>query len=621
MFQSVLALLGIGVSVGTGIAVVGSLYDSGYGSAGTLPHAFQNPVAVRFMPTLGLETCPTCLFVRSDDVLLDPIDPTPSLDHAPTPTVPLESSYEGPFISHPKSTPTSPTSHSQDQLDWNIRWYFACGVGMSATVTAIVMFFLLRTNLSQKCLQLAIKTKRILEKFTTKISSSSYNPKRGFAAIHALLENYFIDEERLARIAEIRFKDTVAEEKAKLYKLMIHELEKSRKIQADELNERYERYERSERFATAEIETSFGPSVENAEREFSERLEKFRMTEGTRTEITGFFRDTLHIFSHAVAVAESRPEGRNTRYMSVIQEQERLIGALHSLNQYREQAFLEHEDLVRCLCHFNIFGELEVPRGHEHCPPWNKYSMEDRAFITSPPDGPTALSKKLSVSSAPFERRPVTILDSDPHWKKFLDSTHRKQAEQETRLAFRPPVLQKDVKEKVYICKDGSNLDICDASECSYEEPYEETEVGVDTESEDARGQIHINVGRSDGHPSSHEGEAENERDNKEAIALRQAESNLNWLKGVLTSMKARHGAPKSSNPLKAFQLTPPAVATKVTGEIAMVRQLQEQEWAECPVEAAIEDCEVHIEMLEVDIACMKTAKATSNNDASNGDA
>lgn len=42
---------------------------------------------------------------------------------------------------------------------------------------------------------------------------------------------------------------------------------------------------------------------------------------------------------------------------------------------------------------------------------------------------------KVSVSSAGFHSRPDALLDSDPHWQRFLDSIERKREEQEVRRA------------------------------------------------------------------------------------------------------------------------------------------------------------------------------------------
>lgn len=83
----------------------------------------------------------------------------------------------------------------------------------------MMTFLLLRPNLSQKGLHLATKTTQILEEVTTKFSGSPCNPKWGFSAIYALLEDYFNDEERLIRIAGMRIIDTVGREKAKLTSL------------------------------------------------------------------------------------------------------------------------------------------------------------------------------------------------------------------------------------------------------------------------------------------------------------------------------------------------------------------------------------------------------------------
>ncbi len=40
----------------------------------------------------------------------------------------------------------------------------------------------------------------------------------------------------------------------------------------------------------------------------------------------------------------------------------------------------------------------------------------------------------VSISSVPFDNRPEIILDSDPHWKKFLASVAGKRSEQEAIL-------------------------------------------------------------------------------------------------------------------------------------------------------------------------------------------
>lgn len=620
VFKAVLALLTIGVSVGTGIAVVGSSHDSFYESTGTpLLPLINHPVAVRFSPTLGLEPCPTCLFFQSDDVLPDDHDSQPSLHHPPTPTVPLEISYADPFISHPKPTPTPPTTRIAEipPASTSIAAE-SSSLFKPITPPPRTSTFVFSITWRQNLFFCIIGLVYILSITNSHLKEQlDWSIRWGFAAIHGLLEDYFNDEERLIRVADMRIIDTVGREKAKIYESAIHEIEKLRKVHADQLNERYER----DVFAAAKIKPSFGPSIENAEAEFWERLEKIDMTEGTRGEIIGFFRNILHSFSHAIAVGEVRPEGSNTRYLSVIHEQDRLIDSLRLLHLYREQAFAEHEDLIMCLCRFNPFGELEVPEGHKNCPPWNMYSVEDHSFIVSPRDGPTALSMNVSVSSAPFDRRPVTILDSDPHWQIFLDSAARKQSEQEARFASHQPSLDKDVKEEGHSIQDGGALGTCDVSQCNDKEHRNETEVGVDTEIKEASEQSRDGIGRSDDHTSSHEGGAEDESDNEETIALRQAENHLIWLKGVLASMKASQGTPESPNPPKSLQNITSAMQIEMADEIAATRQLQEQLWAEYPREAAIEDCEIRIDMLEVDIACMRTTNGTSDNDASNGEA
>ena len=63
-------------------------------------------------------------------------------------------------------------------------------------------------------------------------------------------------------------------------------------------------------------------------------------------------------------MAEATPEGRDTRYLTVIQDQNRLIDELRMLHENREQAFRENEDLVESLCQYKD-GSLRIPEGNE----------------------------------------------------------------------------------------------------------------------------------------------------------------------------------------------------------------------------------------------------------------
>ena len=63
-------------------------------------------------------------------------------------------------------------------------------------------------------------------------------------------------------------------------------------------------------------------------------------------------------------MGEATPEGRDTRYLTVIQDQDRLIDELRMLHEHREQAFWENEDLVESLCQYKD-GSLQIPEGRE----------------------------------------------------------------------------------------------------------------------------------------------------------------------------------------------------------------------------------------------------------------
>ena len=649
VFKAVLALLVIGGTVITGLTVVGCSYDSIFGTTEMHLPPPQNPLAVRFSPNLGLESCPTCLFSQSDDIVRDHHDSQQSPDDKPTPTRHLKISYAAPIVSSPSKTPPpitpiakTPTastsitpepssflmpitplpgtsrlmlfviwcqnlfryfarfvytlsiaaSRPKDQHGWRTFWVITCGVIGSTSLTAMVFLLVRRPTLSPKFLELPAKTKRSLNKVTAILSGGFYSPKTLKSGIVTFLEDCFRNEERLVRVTNLLVKDTLAKKKAKIVhdanmrikatlakgKTKINrnakreverlrkvhadtlakenakinrnakrEVERLRKVHAEELDATYER----DVFAAAKIRPSFGPSVENAELEFRGRVDKVKMKEGKREDIIDFFRNIVHSFSYAIAVGESRPEGSNTRYLSIIHEQDRLINSLRLLHQYRERAFVESEELVRCLCQTDTFGELEVPQHLKECSPWNKYSVKDGKFIVSPPDGPTALSMNVSVSSAPFHRRPITILDSDPHWQRFIDSVAREQAEQETRLASLPDEMDDT--------KDGRGLETRGSSD-----------------------QEKIRT--------------------KESVAEKEMIESLNWFKGQLAAMKAGHGTTKSPDPSDS------AFITEVNGDLAISRHIQEMEWAGLSKEAAIKDCETQIEELEVDIACMRSA-------------
>ncbi|KAF6218733.1 hypothetical protein HO133_005275 [Letharia lupina] len=266
-----------------------------------------------------------------------------------------------------------------------------------------------------------------------------------------------LEKRRVFDMANTHIKETLAKEKAHLNRIANQEFRRLRRVHEDKLNATYEQ----DVFATANIEPSFGPSLRNAEVELRCRLGKVGINEGLREDITSIFKGVLYSFTYAMAVEESRPEGRNTRYLAVIDGQNDLIESLRLLHEHRERAYAENEELVRSLCLYNVKGELALPDDSNGMYPWDKYSPKDDKFILSPLDGPIALSMKFSVSSAPFRGRPDADLNSEPHWQKFLESIAEKSAEQEVRHVSNGKYRNADEREG----ESGIN-------DSSVEEPY-----------------------------------------------------------------------------------------------------------------------------------------------------
>ena len=350
-------------------------------------------------------------------------------------------------------------------------------------------------------------------------------------------------------------------------------------------------------FATADIAPSFGPSIQNAETEFRSLLERIEGQLDRQADIVAFFRKTLDSFTRALAVAEATSEGRDTRYLMVIQDQDRLIDELRMLHEYREQAFRENEELVELLCPYED-GSLKIPEGSEQKPPFNKYSAEYDKFIISPLDGPAALSMKVSVQSAPFHRRPVTILDSDPYWQRFLESTAEKRSEQEVRLASHEDDLNNWDEKEGEDVKDGCVQGTCNVSQSSGDKYFDKTGGGDgirgDDIGEDDIGRDDIGVNDSDS-PND---------------AMELAKISLAWFEWKLSCMKGSQGTTGGSDSTKSSGI-PPAITARVTEDVAYARWMQEQTWADYPKQLAIRDCESSINMLKAKIAWMKS-KATS---------
>ena len=388
------------------------------------------------------------------------------------------------------------------------------------------------------------------------------------------------------------------------------ESKRPRKVHADIPMEFYEQY----LFATADIEPSFGPSIQNAETEFRSRLGRVEGNMGKQADIVAFFRKTLDSFTRALAAAEATTEGRETRYMTVIQDQDRLIDELRILHEYREQAFQENEDLVEWLCQNDKDGKTFEPKRY-----FDKYSADYDKFVVSPMDGPASLSMKVSVLSAPFHRRPVTILDSDPYWQRFLESTAEKQSDQEARLAS----LEDDLiscgeqEEEEYVEEEGyveeeEYVKEEYVKEKEYVKEEEDLNEEEDVEDDCVQGTCDVSQSKDDEYldktvMGDDVGVNDAEYPNED---LQLTKSNLVWYEWKLACMKRSQGIPRGSDS-QQFSDIPPAAMARVTYDTAYARQAQEMEWAECPKYIAIGSCESEIAKLKVAIAHMKS-NATS---------
>ena len=611
--KAMIAMVAIGA---TGVAVVGFANEYNYGSAGTWFPSSILSQTVRFTADVNAGPCSTCLHTRFDNA-----NNQHFWEHKPSPTLPLKISFAAPYLDKPTPTPppttrtimSTPASfltsrvvappHGASTLAASSMWYhnlfrfLADFVFARASSAPPIVIYKIIWLLSLVATPAYLIPRR-----------NSFQETLG-KVMAIILVSFHKPEMLLSR----------GTYKARTNRTPNLELRRSREVHADIPTASDEQY----LFATADTGPSFGPSIQNAETEFRSLLERVEgsMSIRKQADIVAFFRKTLDSFTRALVVAEATPEGRNTRYMTLIQDQDRLIDELRMLHEYREQAFQENEDLVASLCQWT--GEekkfVEIPWGSELRPPFYKYSADYDKFIISPLESPAALSMKVSVQSAPFHRRPVTILDSDPHWQRFLESTAEKGSEQEARLASYEDHLstcdedEEDVKDgcmqeicdvpelsdtkylnkhedylnkfaekEVESIKDGCMLETCDVSQSSDDKYLDETEVGNDVGVNDAETLIED---------------------------LEQARSNLAWFEWQLARMKASYGISKGADS-QQFSDIPPAITAKVSDDIAAVREIYEEDWARCPKYIAIRTCESMVSTTKVEIACMES-KAT----------
>ena len=600
VLKAVLALLLFGT---TGVVVI-NYDDYIHGAAYPSLHSPAQSRAVQFGSDLDLsQSFDMGIWHASND--------------KPTPTLPLKISYAAPSLTNPKPTPTLPPKRKAEAphaptaalafssflefipprqgasslaipFIWhqNLLGYVAnfvstlagriaraigqhassvnlviiCKTICLSSLMATAAYLIPRLSSSRKGLPLPTQMKQTLGKVTAIILCSFYDPKTLLSTVITFLEGYLNDQERLVRRAGTLIKEAIEREKTIINRKANQEFRRLRKVHTDEQDATFEQTV----FATANIGLNFGPSLEAAKAEVRGRLRRFNMKERTREEIIGIFNDVLYSFTLAIAVDEAMTEERNTRYLTVIHDQDRLIDSLRLLHEYREQAFMENEELVRSLCRYDDNGNLITRQDNQQQNPWDKYSAEYDKFIVSPLDGPTALSMKISVSSAPFHSRPATILESDPHWQRFLASTAGKRSEQEVRLASHEEVHNEDAQESKYDIKD------------SEEEwgNFKDGSVLSDAASTDP--------------------------------ALKEAENNLIRHEWKLACMTGHSETSKVSGSKHSSDIAP-AITNQVSGDILAVWQAQEEEWAELPKTFAIENCEQLIDTLKINIACMKS--------------
>lgn len=511
--------------VATYVAVVGFAKDYKFGTEGM---SFPSPVqyqTVQLSPHFSVSSYYACRHIHPDNVDFQQL-----CGNRPSRTLPLKVSYAARYV-HSKPTPTPPPTTHKGAPTSITPSHRASTLASVLTLTSgtpwammrviVGLFFCMATaahlmprlNPFKKCLQLPTMTKETLGK------------------IMAIILVYFSNSEALP---------STGMHNPKPNSMPNLESEEQRNVHADNMTAFYEDY----LFATADMAPRFGPSIQNAENEFRRYLAGVEGNIGKQADIASFFRKTLDAFTRELVAAEATSEGCNTRYLTIIEDQDRLIDELRLLHEYREQAFRDNEDLVKSLCRYKKDGELIIPVGDERIYPFNKYSAEYDKFIISPRDSLASSSMKVSVQKAPFDRRPVTILHSDPHWQRFSELVAKKEAEQEARLAsYKDDLNECDEKEEEDV-RDGCSQGICDDSQSSGDDCLEKTEVGNE-------------VGVDDIEPPNE--------------ALMEAKNNLIWYEWKLACMKGSQRLPRDSDSPQSSDI-PPAITARVTDGTAYAR-------------------------------------------------
>ena len=114
MVKAAIAFVLLGLGIGGCIKAVGFTNDFYNNRAETPLPPPGHSLGVEFGPNSGSDSCPTCLFVGSEDTLLDyygkPIDVERLLYNTPTSILPLKTSYADHSTMNPKPTSTPPSN-------------------------------------------------------------------------------------------------------------------------------------------------------------------------------------------------------------------------------------------------------------------------------------------------------------------------------------------------------------------------------------------------------------------------------------------------------------------------------------------------------------------------------
>ena len=442
------------------------------------------------------------------------------------------------------------------------------------------------------------------------------------------------EKRRLRDLAKMHVKNTLAKQKKRLLdvankrikKILEKEKAKMDRKTSQKTRRQFSRLQsvyRSQRNAISErvllaissIEQSFGPSLGNAEYEFRRQLHRFCMPEDKREEIIAIMRKVLFAYARSVAADESRPKGRNTRYFSVIDEQNSMIEDLRLLNIFREERYKECEELVRSLCCYDEHGK------------WIPQEFEAPEF--SPVDGPVALSMAVSISTTPFYDRANPILSADLNWQRFLDSISEFRAEQEERLK---PYDELDLDEVDIFetvgagTQAGTNLSPQSGSDESRKENADNLDDRTEGK-EDGEEYMYPTPVTQDAKPSFARRDRSAARKPKETAheALSAStQKRVEFLKGEISYCKWQisylgkgHGTPEDPEAKPLSDITP-RVIFKEDGDAALARQLQDEADAVWRQER-IEDFKGEVASHEAELAEILRAENTVSNETTNG--